>query len=134
VHRDLKPENVLLETEMRKNSTSDDIAIKIIDFGTSSLITHGKSLNKRIGTSYYVAPEVLNGKYDHRCDLWSIGIITYILLCGYPPFNGGNDTEILAKVNKMHYVFREEDWSHMSNNAKSLISLMLKPVAQRISA
>jgi calcium-dependent protein kinase len=59
VHRDLKPENVLLETEMRCDVDANDIAIKIIDFGTSSLITHGKSLSKRIGTAYYVAPEVL---------------------------------------------------------------------------
>jgi calcium-dependent protein kinase len=62
VHRDLKPENILLEQEV--NGLDDEINIKIIDFGTSSLIQPGKSLSKKIGTAYYVAPEVLNGKYD----------------------------------------------------------------------
>ena len=83
VHRDLKPENILFDS---KKSTAN---LKIIDFGASAkLLEGGEKLTKKIGTPFYVAPEVLAGKYDEKCDMWSIGVILYILLCGYPPFFG----------------------------------------------
>mmetsp|Transcript_24774 Transcript_24774/g.21999 ORF Transcript_24774/g.21999 Transcript_24774/m.21999 type:complete len:169 (+) Transcript_24774:252-758(+) len=85
VHRDLKPENVLLE----QNKDFDQI--KIIDFGTSLVHSENKLLDEKLGTPYYIAPEVLNKKYNEKCDLWSIGVITYILLSGMPPFNGNTD-------------------------------------------
>ena len=89
VHRDIKPENILLESKMAKNAI--DISIKIIDFGTSCLIKGNTKLSKKIGTAYYVAPEVLKGNYNQKIDVWSIGVIAYTLLVGYPPFNGMND-------------------------------------------
>jgi calcium-dependent protein kinase len=84
VHRDLKPENLLLESK-EKNAQ-----IKIIDFGTSKVFAGegGKKMNQKLGTPYYVAPEVLKRKYDEKCDVWSCGVILYILLVGYPPFAG----------------------------------------------
>lgn len=87
VHRDLKPENVLIDKEL--NNT-----LKIIDFGTSTMYEKGTTLKTTHGTSYYIAPEVLVKKYDERCDVWSVGVILYILLSGKPPFDGDNDEEI----------------------------------------
>ena len=80
--RDLKPENILLE----QNKDFDQI--KIIDFGTSLTYDPNKSLDEKLGTPYYIAPEVLNKKYNEKCDIWSCGVITYIILSGMPPFNG----------------------------------------------
>jgi len=84
-HRDLKPENVLIDT---KNKGS----IKVIDFGTSHAYdTENHTMHQIYGTPYYIAPEVLVGNYDEKCDLWSIGVILYIMMCGRPPFGGSND-------------------------------------------
>lgn len=85
VHRDLKPENLLLDKD------ESNPKIKIIDFGTSSVFDPEQTMSQKFGTPYYIAPEVLKKKYTAKCDIWSIGVILYILLCGYPPFNGAND-------------------------------------------
>jgi calcium-dependent protein kinase len=70
-------------------SKSDEIVVKLIDFGTSALIANDKiRLHKKVGTAYYVAPEVLQGEYGPECDVWSCGVLMYLLLCGYPPFRG----------------------------------------------
>jgi calcium-dependent protein kinase len=119
VHRDLKPENVLLDT--KKNNI-----IKIIDWGTARFFEKNKKMNKVSGTPYYIAPEVLFEKYDEKCDIWSCGVIMYILLCGYPPFNGETDNEILNKIKTGKYVFPEEEWDNISDEAKDLISKMLE--------
>ncbi|KFH09363.1 calcium-dependent protein kinase CDPK3 [Toxoplasma gondii MAS] len=94
VHRDLKPENLLLESKSR------DALIKIVDFGLSAHFEVGGKMKERLGTAYYIAPEVLRKKYDEKCDVWSCGVILYILLCGYPPFGGQTDQEILKRVEK----------------------------------
>lgn len=99
--------------------------LKIIDFGLSSTFTPGQVLTTRAGTPYYVAPQVLTSKYDHTCDLWSVGVITYVLLCGYPPFYGRNDVEVLAKVKKGLYAFEPKDWSRVSADAKNLVRKLL---------
>lgn len=99
VHRDLKPENILLE----ENKELDQI--KIIDFGTSKIFTKKQILNEKIGTAYYVAPEVISRHYNEKCDVWSIGVITYVLIAGVPPFNGANDQEIIKKVKSGKFRF-----------------------------
>lgn len=119
VHRDLKPENIVFET------IGEDLNLKIIDFGTSRKICNDEKLTVKMGTPYYIAPEVLNKNYDQKCDIWSIGVIFYILLCGYPPFNGENDEEILEKIKKGNFRFPEEEWGSISDEAKDLIKLML---------
>lgn len=78
-----------------------------------------------VGTPYYVAPEVLKGNYDFSCDVWSLGVILYIMLCGYPPFEGDNNKEIFKRVLQQQLEFDPEDWSDISNEAKHLLTLML---------
>ena len=86
------------------------------------------------GTPYYIAPEVLQGNYTEKCDLWSIGVILYIMLCGTPPFNG-TDREILNKVRKGNWTFRGQVWNSTSNEAKDLVEKLLnKDHSKRLSA
>ena len=83
-------------------------------------------MNRINGTPYYIAPEVLSECYDEKCDIWSCGVILYILLCGYPPFNGETDNDIMASVKKGQYDFPVEEWSGISKEAKDLVTNMLK--------
>ena len=85
MHRDLKPENILLE------DTYEYDKIKLIDFGEAVHFKKGVPCTDMVGTPYYIAPEVLKRSYDEKCDIWSIGVITYILLSGTPPFGGRNE-------------------------------------------
>merc|ERR1712050_399501 len=119
IHRDLKPENIIFETKDPKSK------IKVIDFGTSCHYEKGSKLKKKLGTPYYIAPEVLKRNYDEKCDVWSSGVIMYILLCGYPPFNGPNDKIIFQRVLEGKFAFPEEDWNGISKQAKDLIKKML---------
>jgi calcium-dependent protein kinase len=79
-----------------------------------------------LGTPYYIAPEVLDRKYDHKCDIWSCGVILYILLCGYPPFNGHNDNNIMEKVKIGKYGFDTEEWNCISEDAKNFIRKLIE--------
>jgi len=72
------------------------------------------TMKTRAGTPYYISPEILAGNYDKSCDLWAAGCILYILLCGYPPFCGDDDDEILRNIVKGKYDFKGEEWSHIS--------------------
>jgi calcium-dependent protein kinase len=118
VHRDLKPENILLDTKKQN-------IIKIIDWGTARFYEKNKKMNRVSGTPYYIAPEVILEKYDEKCDVWSCGVIMYILLCGYPPFNADNDTEIMNKIKVGKFSFPAEEWDQISSEAKDLITKML---------
>ncbi|SOV81309.1 calcium-dependent protein kinase 5 [Plasmodium sp. gorilla clade G3] len=115
MHRDLKPENILYVDK------TEDSPIQIIDWGFASKCMNNHNLKSVVGTPYYIAPEILRGKYDKRCDIWSSGVIMYILLCGYPPFNGKNNDEILKKVKKGEFVFDSNYWARVSDDAKDLI-------------
>ena len=104
-HRDLKPENFLMNSKKT-------LELKIIDFGLSYQYREdmrkelrAEKKNKLIGTSYYIAPEVLQLDYDQRCDIWSAGVILYILVTAAPPFDGSNDREIMENVKKLQYGF-----------------------------
>lgn len=103
VHRDLKPENLLLEDK------NPNARLKLIDFGTSQHFEPDEKMKKFIGTSYYIAPEVINGSYDQKCDVWSLGVILYIMLSGLPPFNGSSDEEIYKKIQKAPLSFRSSN-------------------------
>jgi len=121
-HRDLKPENFLLQNQ----DPIEDNVVKIIDFGLSGKYEAGKPMKTRAGSPYYVAPEVLGSLYDNKCDIWSVGVILYIMLCGYPPFQGKNDAEVLQKVSLGLYEFRPQDWRYVSEDAKVLITCLMK--------
>ena len=129
-HRDLKPENLLYLNE----GSEDDNPIKVIDFGLSQVISPNKKLKTKVGTAYYISPEILRGSYTEKCDIWSAGVILYILLSGTPPFNGVNDTEIYRKISEMDYNFPEKKWINISNDAKDLISHMIAPENERYNA
>jgi calcium-dependent protein kinase len=132
VHRDLKPENLLLDTPPRE---SQPLNIKVIDFGTSCLLAPNQKLKQRLGTAYYIAPEVLSMNYTEKCDVWSCGVILFILLSGAPPFGGQTDEDILRRVKTGKFSFAHESWRTISEAAKSLIRKMLTmDPRQRISA
>jgi calcium-dependent protein kinase len=133
IHRDLKPENILIESS--EEAKKDYFTIKVIDFGTSDKLRKNKLMDKKIGTPYYIAPEVLNNAYNEKCDLWSCGVIMYILLCGSPPFYGNDDDQIYAKVKEGKFTMDSSEWDDVSNEAKDLIkSLLKKDVKKRLSA
>merc|ERR1719465_12945 len=100
--------------------------LKIIDFGLSCKFKPEQVLTTKAGTPYYVAPQVLAGKYDQGCDLWSCGVLMYVLLCGYPPFFGETDAEVLSKVRLGNFSFNATDWKNVSEDAKNLIRMLLK--------
>jgi calcium-dependent protein kinase len=87
-----------------------------------------------VGTPYYISPDVLSGSYGLGADIWSAGCILYIMLCGYPPFNGESDDEILNNVMKGNLTFEDEDWSEISREAKDLIRRMITCPEKRVTA
>ena len=138
-HRDLKPENILFLTK------DPNSPIKIIDFGLSKIfgeikpIMKGNKVEKnimslRVGTAYYMSPEVLQGNYDNKCDIWACGVILYIMLCGYPPFDGETENDILKAISKKKFFFPEEEWKSISDDAKDLIKHMICDPDKRYNA
>lgn len=124
-HRDLKPENMLIA-----NNASGDPStpIKLADFGLSADISKSPLMHEPCGTPEYVAPEVVTQfkkGYDKACDIWSLGVIMYILLCGYAPFWGKNAAEILKRVKTAKVDFPEREWKHVSGEARRLLNSML---------
>ena len=88
-------------------------------------ILKGKKMHEADGTAYYIAPEVLKEDYDEKCDVWSCGVILYIMLCGYPPFNGATDDEIFDKVRIGEFDYPKEEWDNISKDARDLVQHML---------
>jgi calcium-dependent protein kinase len=92
-------------------------------------------MKTKVGTPYYVAPEVLSREYTKSCDIWSIGVITYILLCGYPPFYGDTDNQIFDQVRTARFDFPSPDWDGISDSAKDFIcSLLRRDPSKRLTA
>ena len=128
-HRDLKPENILFE------SLKPDAEIKLIDFGLSRKYAKDEKMHTILGTPYYVAPEVLKGEYDEKCDIWSIGAMTYLMLCGDPPFTGSSNNEIFKKIVKNELKFNPYKWKNISSSAKDFVKMCLnKNASERPSA
>jgi len=129
VHRDLKPENFLFV------SKDENAPIKIIDFGLSRYEATKGVMRTKVGTPYYVAPEVLRKQYTKSCDMWSIGVIAYILPCGYPPFYGDSDNQIFGSVKAGKFDFPSPEWDTISDEAKDFICCLLKmDASKRLSA
>jgi calcium-dependent protein kinase len=130
VHRDLKPENIIV-----LNGNEEVPHVKLIDFDTATYCSVERQLRGSIGTAYYMAPEVLTKNYNEKCDMWSCGVLLYIMLSGTPPFPGYSDKEILRNVSKAQYTFEGPGWANISPEAISLISgLLIQNPADRLSA
>ena len=120
VHRDLKLENFLFVTDKA------DSEIKLIDFGLSQEVKSlDEVLTKPCGTPYYVAPEVLMGRYNAKCDIWSLGVICFMLVSGYPPFSGGTDTEVLMAVKAGRWRFNANPFSTISAECKNFLKMCM---------
>lgn len=115
VHRDLKSENIILEGDI----------IKLVDFGTAQEFASDQKMKGAYGTAYYMAPEVIENEYNEKCDVWSCGVILYMMLCGSPPFDGDNDDEILLNIHKGQFTFELPEFELISDYAKKLIQKML---------
>jgi calcium/calmodulin-dependent protein kinase I len=118
-HRDLKPENLLLKGD-------DDTEVMLSDFGLSKIVGMESLMETACGTPYYVAPEVLSATgYDKEVDLWSVGVITYLLLCGFPPFYGDTLPEVFEQIMKADFDFPDPYWKEVSDSAKDFIKKLL---------
>ena len=128
VHRDIKPENLLFET------SEEDASIKLIDFGLSRRHEEGETpMSNPVGTAYYMSPELLKGKYDRSCDLWAVGVVTYILLCGFPPYNGSSDEIIQKTIRKGKLTF-SGNWLYKSDQAIDFVKCLLRRDQKRYTA
>lgn len=130
-HRDIKPENFIFGSK----EPIETATLKLLDFGLSCTFQPGQSLTTKAGTPYYVAPQVLQGNYNELADVWSCGVVMYVLLCGYPPFHGDTDSIVLKRVKAGNVEFPPEDWERISPDAKDLIKKCLKmKVSDRYTA
>lgn len=119
-HRDIKPENFLFSSE------KPNAKLKLIDFGVSQKFGKWmKNMKEMIGTIYYVAPEVIQGNYDEKCDNWSIGVIMYLLLCGSLPFNAKSEDLIIHRIlhSEVHYDYNI--WAKISPEGRDLVQRLL---------
>ncbi|THG11360.1 CDPK-related kinase 1-like isoform X1 [Camellia sinensis] len=129
VHRDLKPENFLFM------SKDDNSPLKAIDFGLSDYVKPDEKLNDIVGSAYYVAPEVLHRSYGTEADMWSIGVIAYILLCGSRPFWARSESGIFRAVLKADPSFDEDPWPSLSSDAIDFVKRLLnKDYRKRLTA
>lgn len=128
-HRDLKLENWVYASE------AEDAHLKLIDFGFSRIFNPVIPMTAMHGTVYYVSPEVMDGCYREKCDIWSIGVIVFMLLSGTPPFNGTADYQILVKIRNGEYNFSAPVWNTVSDEAKDFVrSLLIGDPQKRPSA
>ena len=136
VHRDLKLENILIsEIERDKETNKNLFWIKIIDFGTAKIFEKNKSEKAVVGSSYYIAPEVLQKHYNEKCDTWSAGVILYMLIVGRAPFDGKDDDEIIENISKGEFNSKHRKLVSASNEVQDLVKKLLEvdPV-RRLSA
>jgi len=119
VHRDIKLENVLYKDKETNK-------IKIADFGESKKIRN--RLKTYCGTMDYMAPEIIrgSGSYGKEVDMWAIGVMTYVLLCGYPAFSGSSEVEIFQNISQANYEYPSPDWDYVGSEAKNFIDSLLK--------
>ena len=127
-HRDIKPENILFE------SKDNESEIKLIDFGLSKMNISNERMHTILGSPYFVSPDVLNGNYDEKCDIWSLGATTYFLISGEYPFNGTNRSDIFNKIINEELLFNDK-WLKISESCKDFIKkCMMKDAQDRLTA
>ncbi|XP_038726178.1 calcium-dependent protein kinase 8-like [Tripterygium wilfordii] len=125
IHRDLKPENFLF------GNKKETAPLKAIDFGLSVFFKPGERFNEIVGSPYYMAPEVLKRNYGPEVDVWSAGVILYILLCGVPPFWAETEQGVAQAIIRSVIDFKRDPWPKVSDNAKDLVKKMLDPDPRR---
>ncbi len=136
VHRDLKLENILIsEIEKDKETNEKYFWVKIIDFGTAKIFEKNKNEKAVVGSSYYIAPEVLHKNYNEKCDTWSVGVILYMLIVGRAPFDGQNDEEILENIEKGEFNSHHKKLLNSSFEVQDLVKKLLEVnVKKRLSS
>ena len=136
LHRDIKLENIMISKKEKDNDTGDELFwVKIIDFGTAKIFEKNKKEKDVVGSSYYIAPEVLRQNYNEKCDTWSVGVILYMMLVGRAPFDGKDDEEIISKINTADYNSKEPKLMKRSPEVRDLVSKLLqKDTSKRYSA
>ena len=128
-HRDLKPENILFST------ISEDSQVKLIDFGLNKVFdSDNNTMKGTVGTTFYMAPEVINGKYNEKCDIWACGVIMYIMLCGKPPFYSSDEEELKHKICSMKYDLNYKEYENVSQDAIDLLKSIFFHMDQRPSS
>ena len=126
MHRDIKPENIML--------TSDN-ELKFIDFGLAKRFVKNKELKTIAGTPHYIAPEVIEGHYTDKCDMWSLGVILYVMMCGYLPFDGRSQSRVFSKISAGKYNLNHNEFNECSKEVMDLITKLLeKDPQKRLSA
>ena len=136
VHRDLKLENILISEIEKDNNTNDKYFwVKIIDFGTAKIFEKNKNEKAVVGSSYYIAPEVLHKNYNEKCDTWSVGVILYMLIVGRAPFDGQNDEEIIENIEKGEFNSKHKKLLNSSAEVQDLVKKLLEVnVKKRLSS
>ena len=121
IHRDIKPENILI------TRIEDSLYyLKLIDFGSAKDIIKKKKDKKLIGSTYYIAPEVFGNVYTKKCDIWSVGVIFYMLMTGEAPFNAEKEEDIIIQIKLGNYNMEGERWNQISKEAKDLLKQLLE--------
>lgn len=115
IHRDIKPENIMI---------TDDDSVRLIDFGLSKA-SKKKNLHTIAGTPYYMAPEVLEGNYGTKADIWSLGVLLYCLVSGYLPFQGHTSAEVFRKIKEANFHFKHAEFEVVSSECRDLITKLL---------
>jgi calcium-dependent protein kinase len=136
LHRDIKLENIMISQKEKDYETGEELFwVKIIDFGTAKIFEKNKKEKDVVGSSYYIAPEVLQQNYNEKCDTWSVGVILYMMLVGRAPFDGKDDEEIILKINSADYNSKEPKLMKHSPEVRDLVSKLLeKDTDKRYSA
>ena len=136
LHRDLKLENIMISDIEEDIKTKENYFwIKIIDFGTAKIFKKNKNEKAVVGSSYYIAPEVLKQKYNEKCDSWSVGVILYMLIVGRAPFDGKNDDEIIESIKIGDYNKNHPKLLSRSKEVQNLVSCLLeRKINKRLSA
>jgi len=126
-HRDLKPENLIFTDDTHTN-------LKLIDFGEAKSCAEGL-IREYVGTTDYMAPEIIKGgEYDNRVDMWSLGVVTYVMLCGFPPWEGESESDVFVNIMTLQYDFPSPEWDDISDGAKDFVTKLLSEYEDRLTA